>query len=102
MKRIQQPDKKIISNHKGHIAKLRVRLDLEELGYTVFESTGINQYGDFVAIADEKRILVKVKSAKRTASGYNHGYLSHHNYDVLALVVGNTIIYQENENGKNS
>jgi len=93
MQRVKQSCQKLLSNHKGDLAKLKVRIHLEELGYTVFVAPNINQYGDFVIMPTGR--IIKVKSASKTLSGYKYGHLSHHNYDVLALVVGNTIIYQE-------
>jgi len=94
MEQVKEADKKIYSNHKGELVKLRVRIDLETKGYTVFSSGHINQYGDFMVLPTRK--IIKVKSARKNKDGsYTHGHLSHHNYDVLALVVGNTIIYQE-------
>ena len=85
-------------NESGEFSKQRVCTDLLDRGYKVFRAVGLPNECDFVVLADKLRI--KVKTARKIRERYYIHQPKNQNYDVIAKVLPDEIIYEPSLNGR--
>lgn len=85
-------------NESGELSKQRVCTDLLNRGFKVFRAVGLPSGCDFVVLPDKLR--VKVKTARRIRDKYYIHKPRNDNYDVIAKVLPDKIIYEPSLNGR--
>jgi hypothetical protein len=78
----------------GALSELKVSVDLLSKGFAVFRALSASCPCDLAVLIDSKLLRIEVTTASRTPRG-NISFPQHNkaNYDILALVLGDTIIY---------
>lgn len=81
------------SKAAGSISELRTAVDLMKRGYEVFRAVDASASCDLLILKDQKTLRVQVKTSHRLANGriFQEGLKG--NFDVLALVLPDKVLY---------